>query len=73
MVRFGDIHLSPSLILKNVLHVPKLTINFVLVYHILCDTNCVLTFHLDGCVIQDRSSRKKIESVRESNDVDVQN
>ena len=45
MVEVGDIHLSPSLVLKNVLQVPKLTTNLVSVYHFLRDTNCVLIFY----------------------------
>ena len=61
----GDIHLSPFLILKNVLHVPKLTTNLVSIQQLTKTLNCYLTFLLTSCVFQDQVSGKMIRHAKE--------
>jgi len=56
VTKIGDIHLSPSLTLKNPLHVPKLTTNLISVQHLINDSNCSLTFLSNYYVFQDQDS-----------------
>lgn len=52
----GDIKLSPTLILKNVLHVPKLCVNLVSVSKLSQDSNCKVIFDSSHCDFEDRNS-----------------
>ena len=46
----GNIHLQPSLHLKNVLHVPSLSNNLLSIHKITQDLNCAVTFFHSHCV-----------------------
>jgi len=46
--------------LRNVLFVPKLSCNLILIAKITRDLNCSVTFFDDHCVLQDRISRTPI-------------
>ena len=41
----GNVTLFPSLLLKNVLHVPKLSINLLFVHQVTKDLDCRVTFY----------------------------
>ena len=56
----GNISISPSLTLKNVLHYPKLSTNLLLIHHITKDLNCLVKFIYSKCVFQDHFTRKMI-------------
>ena len=56
---FGDIYITPTLILKNVLHVPKLSVIFVSIQK--------LAFFPSYCVFQEQCSRRRIELAKERN------
>ena len=61
----GDIQITPQLILKNVLHVPKLSTNLISIQKITNDINCDVTFYPTHCVFQDRILGKKIGLAKE--------
>ena len=63
----GDIYVTPSLILKNVLHVPKLSANLVLIQKLIEDLKCYEIFHPSYCVFQEQGSGRKIELAKERN------
>ena len=44
VVGFEDIYITPTLILKNVLHVPKLSANLVFIQKLTHDLKCYATF-----------------------------
>ena len=50
VVGFGDIYITPTLILKNVLHVPKLSANLVSIQKLTHDLKCYAIFFLSYCV-----------------------
>ena len=62
----GDIYVTP-LILKNVLHVPKLSTNLVSIQKLTEDLKCHAIFHPSYCVFQDRGSGRKIGLAKERN------
>ena len=62
----GDIFLGPSLILKNVLHVPKLTTNLISVRQAIETLNCNLIFSKNSCVFQDQATGKTIGHATET-------
>ena len=41
----GDVQISPTLTLRNVLHVPKLSTNLVSIQKITQDLGCIMTFY----------------------------
>ena len=49
----GDVQISPTLTLKNVLHVPKLSTNRVPIQKLTRDLSCIVTFFPTYCVFQD--------------------
>ena len=61
----GEIHINPSPILKNVLHVAKLSTNLVSIYQLTKDMNCSVIFHPSHRVFQDQGSRKMIGLAKE--------
>ena len=63
----GDIYVTPSLILKNVLYVPKLSANLVLIQKLIEDLKCYEIFHPSYCVFQEQGSGRKIELAKERN------
>ncbi|KAJ0045254.1 hypothetical protein Pint_04212 [Pistacia integerrima] len=56
----GDIILSPSITLKNVLHVPKLSINLVSIHQLIIDLNCIMVFSLISCIFRDQVTKRVI-------------
>ena len=62
---FGDIYITPTLILKNVLHVPKLSANLVSIQKLTHDLKCYAIFFPSYCVFQEQGSRKRIGLAKE--------
>lgn len=56
----GNIKINPSFILKNILHVPKLSINLVSINELSHYTNCNITLFSYQFVFQDEDSRMMI-------------
>lgn len=61
----GDIIITPRLVLKNVLHVPKLTTNLVSIQKLTRDLNCHVTFYPSYCDFQDQGSGRRIGRAKE--------
>ena len=64
---FGDIHITPTLILKDVLHVPKLSASLVSIQKLTHDLKCYVVFFPSYCVFQDQVSRRRIGLAKERN------
>ena len=62
---FGDIYIIPTLILKNVLHVPKLSANHVSIQKLTHDLKCYAIFFPSYCVLQEQGSRRRIGLAKE--------
>ena len=60
----GTVAFSSSLILKNVLHVPNLTVNLLSIHKITQELNCHVTFFNDHCVFQDQTKGRMIGQAR---------
>ena len=60
----GSVHLTNNLILKNVLFVPELCCNLILVSQLIDDLHCTVQFTSHSCVIQDQSKELIGTSVR---------
>ena len=63
----GDVYINPSIVLKNVLHVPKLSANLISVQKLTTDLKCCAIFFLSHCVLQDQVSGRKIGLAKERN------
>ncbi|KAF7810716.1 Retrovirus-related Pol polyprotein from transposon RE1 [Senna tora] len=63
----GSIHLSDTLTLLNVLHVPTLTFNLLSVSKLTRDNHCSAHFKSHACVFQNLTSGKMIGNVEECN------
>ncbi|KAL2320148.1 hypothetical protein Fmac_029117 [Flemingia macrophylla] len=61
----GNIQLQPSLHLKNVLHVPKLSNNLMSIHKVTQDLNCAVTFFHSHCVFQDLATGRTIGIAKE--------
>ena len=61
----GDVKISPSLMLKNVLHVPRLTTNLISIKKLTQDLHCNVVFYHSHCVFQDEDSGRMIGHARE--------
>lgn len=61
---FGDICITPDLILKNAFHVPKLATNLVSIQKLTTDLYGFVTFFPSYCVFQDHNSKKRIGLVK---------
>ena len=61
----GEIHINPLPILKNVLHVAKLSTNLVSIHQLTKDMNCNVIFHPSHLVFQDQGSGKIIGLAKE--------
>ena len=57
---FGEIYISPTLILKNVLHVPNLSANLVSIQKLTHDLKCYAIFFPSYCVFQEQGSGRRI-------------
>ena len=64
---FGDIYITPTLILKNVLHVPKLSTSLVSIQKLTHDLKCYAIFFLYYCVFHERDSGRRIGLAKERN------
>ena len=62
---FGDIYITPTLILKNVLHVPKLSANLVSIQKLTHDLKCYAIFFPSYCVLQEQGSGRRIGLAKE--------
>ena len=69
IVGFGDIYITPTLILKNVLHVPKLSANLVSIQKLTHDLKCYAIFFPSYCVFQEQGSGRRIGLAKERNGV----
>ncbi|XP_074298861.1 uncharacterized protein LOC141629822 [Silene latifolia] len=58
--KMGTIYINAFISLRRVLFVPNLTCNLISVSQLAADNDFVLQFTNNGCLIQDRSSRKMI-------------
>ncbi|KAK9723828.1 hypothetical protein RND81_05G028200 [Saponaria officinalis] len=64
--RSGDIHLSPRLILRDVLYAESLQCNLISVSSLLMDTSLTIQFSQQLCLIQDRTSKMVIGAGEQS-------
>ena len=64
---FGDIYITPTLILKNVLHVPKLSVSLVSIQKLTHDLKCYTIFFPSYCVFQEHDSGRRIGLAKERN------
>ena len=63
----GDAVINQNFVLKNVLHVPKLSTHLVLIHKFTKDLNCMVTFSFALCKFQDQSTGTMIGLARERN------
>ena len=63
----GDVQVNSNLILKNVLHVPRLSTNLISIHKLTQDLTCHITFFTSYCEFQDQDSGKKIGLANEHN------
>ena len=63
----GDVQVTSNLVLKNVLHVPQLSINLVSIQKLTQDLSCRAIFDASFCEFQDQGSRRKIGLAKENN------
>lgn len=61
----GDVQISPSIILKNVLHVPKLSTNLVSIQKLTQDLHCKVIFYNEYCEFQEKDSGRMIGRAKE--------
>ena len=61
----GDVQINPSITLKKVLHVPKLSTNLVSVQKLTQDLLCNVVFYNSYCVFQEKDSGRTIGHARE--------
>ena len=64
---FRDIYITPTLILKNVLHVPKLSANLVSIQKLTHDLKCYAIFFPSLCVFQEQDFGRRIGLAKERN------
>jgi len=64
----GEIWISPSIILKNVLHIPKRSTNLIL-YTKTQRISHNAVFHNNSCIFQDKNMERTIGHARECNDL----
>ncbi|KAH0686950.1 hypothetical protein KY284_017503 [Solanum tuberosum] len=56
----GDISLGKSLILKDVLHIPKLSANLISIQKLTKDSKCQVTFFPSYCLFQEQNTKEMI-------------
>ena len=66
---FGDIYIPPTLILKNVFHVPKLSTNLISIQKLTYDLKCYAIFSPSYCVFQEQGSWRRIGLAKERSDL----
>lgn len=60
----GNVLLTSSLKLENVLHLPKLTTNLISIQRLAKDLSCKVTFSNEFYLFQDQISRRKVGATR---------
>lgn len=65
----GDIYITPSLVLKNVLHISKLSTDLVSIQKLTRDLNCHVTFYPSYCEFQNKYSGRKIRCAKEKDGI----
>ena len=65
VVDVGHSQLSPSLLLKYVLHVSKLSTSLLSIHKLTRDMNCNVLFYPSHCAFQDQVSGKRIGHAKE--------
>ena len=63
----GNIQISPSMTLNNVLHIPKLSTSLISIQKLTKDLSCNVIFDNNSCVFQDKNSGRTIGNAREWN------
>ena len=64
VVGFEDIYITPTLILKNVLHVPKLSANLVSIEKLTYDLKCYAIFSLLTVFFKNKALRGGLDLLR---------
>ena len=64
----GDVQISPTLTLRNVLHVPNLSTNLVSIQKLTQDLGCIVIFFHTYCVFQNQDLEKMIRLAKEQNE-----
>lgn len=67
VVKYGNVLLGSSLLLKNVLYIPQLTCNLLSVSQLLKHLDSTISFNAYLCAIQDHSSRTLIGASEQRN------
>ena len=67
IVGVGDVKISPTLTIRNVFHVPKLSTNLISIQKLTQYTGCNVTFYLTHYVFQDQDLGKMIGPTKEQN------
>lgn len=62
-------YLTPSLIFRDVLNVPKLSTSLVSIQKLTKDLKCYAIFYPSYCAFQDQYSRRKIGLAKERNEL----
>ncbi|PON60154.1 hypothetical protein PanWU01x14_154790 [Parasponia andersonii] len=62
----GNVAINQNLVLKNVLYVPKLSANLILVHKLTKDLDCVTTFSSTLCQIEERGMGRMIDLLRKT-------
>jgi len=65
----GTVHLTPSIILNDVLYIPSFTFNLISISKLVSTTNYELIFSSNTCVLQDTNTKAKIGTVEVSHDL----
>ena len=65
IVGFGGIYITPTLILKNVLYVSKLSANLVSIQKLTHDLKCYAIFFPSYCVLQKQGLGRRIGLAKE--------
>ena len=63
----GDICLSASIILSDVLYIPSFTFNLISISKLVSSTNCKLIFFSTSCILQDTNTQARIGTVEVRN------
>lgn len=63
----GDVQITQTILLKNVLHVPKLSTNLISIQKLTKDLLCNVVFNSNSCILQDKKSGRTIGHAREWN------
>jgi len=60
----GEVQINPYITLKNVLHVPKLSINLISIQKLTKDLACNVVFQSNAYILQDKNSGRMIRHAR---------